>query len=183
MERYLHFNLVKGNGGLVNETISGVARSIASECDVGNDEVFSYWELVTCWQLISTEEYVLSLMLEGNAAILEAYGTCGNMYAVEYATSEPFLGFQLSLSDERSWDLRAQLALALLDMIEALENTVFGTLYLCDVQESNYGVVSIKLLFVPMSVQWNPTPDFKVAGTSLSLYQAAHQKCCGWGHK
>ena len=144
VERYLHLHLVKLDNHLANATVSLVARNIASECDVGGDGVFSHQELITCWQLVSTEEYILYSVLESNSAILDVYGTCGNMYAVEYAESQPFLGFQISLTDDRSWDFRARLAVALLDMIEALEDTVFGTLHLCDVQESNFGVVSFQ---------------------------------------
>jgi hypothetical protein len=127
---------------VANRTLLRVVRNLAKECDVGNDGVFTHRELVTCWELVSTEEYILYSLLEENSAALDVYGTCGNMYAVEYAASQPFLGFQLSLLDERSWAFRAKLAIALLDMIEALEDTVFGTLYLCDVQEANFGVVS-----------------------------------------
>lgn len=143
VERYLHLNIVRVNDRKANETTSQVARNIASECDVGYDGILSHWELITCWQLVSTEEYILYSLLHDNSAMLDVYGTCGNMYTVEYAASEPFLGFQSSMSDDRSWDLRARLAVALLGMIEALEDTVFGTLHLCDVQESNFGVVSI----------------------------------------
>ena len=120
-----------------------VADDIIGECDVGGDKVFSYWETITCWQLASTDEYILYALLNGNDATLQLYGACGNMYAVEYATAQPFFEHQTSLTDNRPWEFRAQLGLAMLDMIEALENTPYGTLYLCDVQESNFGIVSV----------------------------------------
>ena len=120
-----------------------MAVNTAFECDVHSDGVLSYWETITCWQLISTDEYILYSLLHDNSATPSVYGACGNMYAVEYATSQPFLGVQTSLSDVRSWDFRAHLAAAMLDMVEAFEDTIYGTLYLCDVQESNFGVVSL----------------------------------------
>ena len=143
MERYLHYSLMTESTSVANQTKLEVVTRIAKECDVGNDGVFSYWELVTCWQLASTNEYVVYSMLHDNSAMLDMYGACGNLYAVEYAASQPFLGYQTSLTETRSWDFRASLAVALLEMIEALEDTIFGTVYLCDVQESNFGVVSL----------------------------------------
>lgn len=119
-----------------------VATNIAKECDVSSDGVFSYLETITCWQLVTNEEYILYSILQGNSAILDVYGVCGNMYAVQYAASEPFLGYLTSLSDSRTWEFRSKLAIALLNMVEALENTSYGTLYLCDVQEPNFGIVS-----------------------------------------
>ena len=92
---------------------------------------------------METVEYVLYLMLRGKSAALDIYGVCGNMYAVQYAAAEPYLGFQSSWTDERSWNFRVRLALALLDMIESIDETPYGTLYLCDIQEANFGVVSI----------------------------------------
>lgn len=142
MRRHFHFNLARVNSDVANRTVLQVAKNIANECDVGSDGVLHHRELLTCWQLASTEEYVLYSILHDNSATLDVYGACGNMYAVEYAAPQPFLGYQTSFSDDRSWAFRTRLAVALLDMVEALEDTVFGTLYLCDVQESNFGVVS-----------------------------------------
>ena len=110
---------------------------------MGGDGILTYWEATTCWQLVTTDEYIFYSLLHNNSAILDVYGTCGNIYAVQYAAAEPFLGFQTSLSDGRSWEFRTKLALALLNMVKALEDTPYGTLYLCDVQEPNFGVVSL----------------------------------------
>ena len=114
---------------------------IFSECDIGRDGVLNYDEALPCWQLVETDEYTLFSMLQGKSGIPDIYGTCGNMYAVQYANAEPYLGFQTTMSETRPWNLRAKLAIALLDMIESLEHTPYGTLYLCDVQEANFGVV------------------------------------------
>ena len=138
----------------ISERTLQVSNKIVSECDVGGDKVLSFWETITCWQLAISDEYVLYSLLNGNDAMLELYGACGNMYAVEYAAAQPFIEYQSSLTDNRSWALRAQLAVALLDMIEALENTPYGTLYLCDVQESNFGIVRM-YLFQKMCVGHN----------------------------
>lgn len=120
-----------------------MTSNIIRECDVGSDDVLSYWELVACWELVILDEYVFYSLLHDNSAILNVYGSCGNMYAVEYAVATPFLGFLITPSDGRSWEFRSKLAVALLDMVVALENTPYGSLHLCDVQESNFGVVSL----------------------------------------
>ena len=80
--------------------------------------------------------------------MLDVYGVCGNMYAVQYAAAEPFLGFQGKWSDGRNWNLRARLAIALLEMVEELEETPYGTFYLCDIQEPNFGVVRIIYMYM-----------------------------------
>ena len=126
-------------------TVQGVLR----ECDLRQDDSLSYPELITCWQLVYTAEYVLYSLLRDNVAVPDILGVCGNMYAVEYAASAPFLGFTSSLFDGRSWEFRSDLAVALLDMVEVLENTSYGTLYLCDVQESNFGVVCTRYSRTP----------------------------------
>jgi hypothetical protein len=123
-----------------------VIEEIFSECDVGNDGILGYDESIPCWQLIETDEYMLYKLLREKSAMLNVYGVCGNMYAVEYAAAEPFLGFLSSWSDGRDWRLRARLALALLEMITEFEDTPYGTFYLCDVQEPNFGVVRFTII-------------------------------------
>lgn len=98
-------------------------------------------ETIVCWELIETDEYMLNMMLKGSSATLEVYGSCGNMYAIQYADAGPFMGYKTSLSETRPWGLRAQLAIAILELIESFEHTPYGTLYLCDVQEANFGIV------------------------------------------
>ena len=118
-----------------------VLENIFSECDVLEDGLLTYSEALVCWQLVETEEYVLYSLLKGRSAIPDLYGACGNMYAVQYATAEPYLGNFPVSSDGRSWGFRVQLTLALAEMVRSIEDTPYGTLYLCDVQEPNFGVV------------------------------------------
>ena len=138
-------NQIKGQPYGDERTLK-ILQNIINECDVGNDGSLSHRELTTCWQLLDTTEYIIYSLLQDNAATPNVYGVCGNMYAVEYADAAPFLGFTSSFFDDRSWELRAELAVALLDMIEVLENTTYGTLHVCDVQESNFGIVSYNVL-------------------------------------
>ena len=116
-------------------------KNIFSECDVLDDGLLTYSEALVCWQLVETEEYVLYSLLQGRSAIPDLYGVCGNMYAVQYVAAEPYLGGLPSLSDWRSWRFKVQLVLALIEMVRDIEHTPYGTLHLCDVKESNFGVV------------------------------------------
>ncbi len=119
-----------------------LAEEIFDECDVLGNGVLEYGnEALVCWQLVETNEYVFYSLLQGMKGIPDVYGVCGHVYAVQYAPSEPFMGFESSIHDHRQWDFRVRLALGLLDMIESIEETPLGTLYLCDVQGANFGVV------------------------------------------
>lgn len=124
-----------------NGDATKVIQNILLECDLHKDGVLGYEEASGCWQLVKTEEYVFYSMLRGRSGIPELYGTCGSLFAVQHATPEPFQGFKRVMYDTRSWSFRARLALALLDMIESIEDTPYGPLYLCDVKEPNFGVI------------------------------------------
>jgi hypothetical protein len=134
----LFMNLAGGR--VVGRTEETVER-VFSECDVLGDGQLSYSEAVVCWSLLETDEFVFLSLLRGLSAVPDLYGACGNMYASQFATSKPLLSYTLTVADNRTWALRAQLAMALIDMVASLENTLYGTLYLCDVQESNFGFV------------------------------------------
>ena len=129
-------------GGIHTHHTTRVVNEIFSECDVGNDEVFLVSEVLACLELILTSEYMLYKLLSNSNATPDVYGSCGNMYAVQYVDPEPFMGYKTSFSETRSWKERARLAVAILDLIESIEHTPYGTLYLCDVQEANFGLVS-----------------------------------------
>ena len=124
------------------ESTINVLEDIFSECDLLEDGILHYNEAITCFQLVETEEYIIYSLLQGIGGVPDLYGACGNMYAIQYAPSEPFLGYETTtVYETRLWNFRARLALGLIGLVESLEDTPFGTLYLCDVQESNFGVV------------------------------------------
>ena len=102
---------------------------------MGGDGILLLPEATACWELTETDEYMLNMLLKGSSATLDVYGTCGNMYAIQYANAKPFK------TRKRSWNLRARLAIAILELIESIEHTPYGTLYLCDVHEANFGIV------------------------------------------
>ena len=116
-------------------------EDIVAGCDVQADSVLHDHELVICWQLITTPEYVRFALLQGHSGIPDLYGNCGPMYAVQFVNPKPFLGYETVDADKRSWKYRVQLSLAILDMIESVEETPYGTFHICDMQEANFGIV------------------------------------------
>ena len=117
-----------------------VAKHVLSECDKNADGVFSLIEASYCLHMFENDEILTMMLLSGNRGIPTLYGTCGNMVAVEYVTSSPLVALSI-VKEYRSWDLRAKMALALIEMIEGLEDTRYGTLFLCDFQRGNFGFV------------------------------------------
>lgn len=130
-------------GGTHHDHTTQVLNKIFSECDVAQNGVLRLTESLSCWELIQSDEYMLYMLLSDLSAVPKVYGTCGDIYAVEYADAEPFMEYKTSWSETRSWTFRAELALAVMDLIEEFEETPYGTLYLCDIQEANLGIVRV----------------------------------------
>lgn len=124
------------------DRLAKVLDEIFTECDIENDGIFLSVEALACWEFIESNEYVLLMLLRDSNAMPKVYGTCGNLYAVEYADASPYIGCKTCLSDNRTWTYRANLAVAILELIENIEDTPYGTLHLCDVHEGNFGLVS-----------------------------------------
>ena len=112
---------------------------IYKEC-AGEDGVLTYHEMGYCFTLLESDEFLLSVLLQDTHSIPDLYGTCGSVFGVEHISTELLETLSRLIRDERSWITKAKLGLALLDMIERLDKTPYGTLYLCDVQFPNFGV-------------------------------------------
>ena len=122
-----------------NSSVSDIAlERIVGECDIHSDGVLTGPELQHCSRLVQPE-LILSTLLKDSDAIPLAFGTCGEMVAFEYASSEPL---HSGLLYRRPWWESVELAIAVLDMIHALEHTAYGALYICDMQWKNLGVVN-----------------------------------------
>ena len=119
-------------------------QTILEGCDLNGDGNIPYPDFVICLQLIHTDEYVIGLLLDGYVGIPKIYGTCGGFYSVQYA-GDPILSNSLSWQHFTSslppWNERALVAIEFLNVIEVFEKTPFGVLFLCDLQQSNFGVV------------------------------------------
>lgn len=125
------------------EDLSLIEKTLFTECDVDDNSRLTYNELTVCLQLAFTEEYLFSLILQGNPSVPVVYGTCGTQIAVEYMDIHPFgRSWHVSpyITAAGSWQERAAMAIAFLDLVESMEHTPYGVLFLCDVQTSNFGL-------------------------------------------
>ena len=127
-----------------------------------------------------TSEYVRFALLQGRSGIPDLYGNCGLMYAVQFVNPKPFLGYETVDADKRSWKYRVQLSLALLDMIESVEETPYGTFHICDMQEANFGIVETDGKLVAKAIDID-TGFFKPQVQSAES-DRQHAKHCRVGH-
>ena len=125
---------IYGNKSITDSILS----RIVSECDIGGDGALIGQEIQQCGRLIQLE-LVLDTLFKSNKLVPEIYGTCGEMLAAEYASQSPL---RSGIFDRKPWSQRVQLALALLDYVQELEHTPYGTLYICDLQLRHLGVVN-----------------------------------------
>ena len=128
-----------------------VAKHILSECDKGADGIFTKLESGYCWHMVDRDEILFMFLLYGSSAIANLYGTCGNMMAVEFASPDPLVRLPVA-KEYRSWKLRVRMVIALIEMIEELEDTKYGTLLLCDFQRSNFGFIEVNGQLVAKSI-------------------------------
>ena len=124
-----------------------------SEC-AGSDGVLSYHEMWYCYALLESDEFLLSLLLRNSNCVPNLYGICGHVFGVEYMPVEMLEALPRLVVDERSWLTKVNLGLAMLDMIKRLDETPYGTFYLCDVQFTNFGAIKSKsgIIVVPIDV-------------------------------
>ena len=115
-----------------------VLDRIVSECDIKGDGVLSGSELQHCGRLIQPGLLLHTIFNKSNRLVPEIYGSCGELLAMEFASS---YSLRDNIYERRPWPGRVQLALALLDYIQVLEHTAYGTLYLCDLHWKNLGAI------------------------------------------
>ena len=142
------FKSVLGDKTNAQSVVNLLSESVVAECitkhHMSKDQKLRNVEALNCWQLAASKEYIVTSLMQGKPHIPELKGVCGDLFAVEYVApldSDQFLGIKSVLAGQRSWNFRVRLALALLDVIEFVEETPYGTLHCCDVKESNFGVI------------------------------------------
>ena len=113
-----------------------VLDRILSECDVGADGILMGVELIHCSKLILPALILHTLL--NSTSVPKIYGSCGELVAFEYASPEDM---KSAIYGRSPWTKRVELAIALLDYIQRLEHTPYGTLYLCDLHRKNLGVL------------------------------------------
>ena len=130
-----------------------VINEFLLECDANSDALISYHEAASCMRILASKEYVFYVLLRGIPGVPEVYGTCGNIFAVQSTLADDIRD-HVAL-DPRTWKKRALIAISMLDMVEAFEHTPYGTVYLCDVQEGNFGVdSSLKVYAIDMDISY-----------------------------
>ena len=117
--------------------IKPILEKIVNECDVGSDGILSGVEQKYCAGIVQPG-FILSILLKNNTLVPQVYGSCGEIVVSEYVSSKLL---HTGIFDRKPWTQRVEVALALLDMIQKLEHTPYGTLYLCDMQWKNLGTV------------------------------------------
>ena len=133
-----------------------VLRKFARSCDREGDGFLDFNEALHCWHLTENHEFMLSLLLDGNPAVPKQFGFCGPVFAQEYASSKPLRTLAFA-RDPRSWRFRARMAIALIEMVEHLERTRYGTLYLCDMKESNFGFIEVNGKYIAKPIDLDLT--------------------------
>ena len=155
LKRAIH-SIMLGTGK--HNVSDSVLEELARECDGNKDKMVSLVEAASCLRIIASEEYLYYVMLRGVAGMPEAYGTCGNSFAVESFLSADMENHVIR-TDPRSWAKRAKIAIALIELIESFEKTSYGTVFLCDVKEGNFGVKtlpdgSVKVAAIDMDISF-----------------------------
>ena len=154
-----HFDLVV-NLSYINYVVDkhtliskDIFNYLHSEC-AGNDGVLSYHEMWYCYALLESDEFLLSVLLKNSYCVPNLYGICGHVFGVEYMPVEMLEALPRLMVDERSWVTKVKLGLAMLDMVMRLDQTPYGTLYLCDIQFTNFGAFKSKsgIIVAPIDV-------------------------------
>lgn len=124
-----------------------------TEC-AGTDGILSYQEMWHCYALLESDEFLLSVLLKDSLCVPKLYGICGHVFGVEYFPVEMLEALPRLIVDERTWSTKAKLGLAMLDMVKRLDETPYGTFYLCDIQFTNFGVLKLKssIIVAPIDV-------------------------------
>ena len=107
--------------------------------DENEDGMYSEEEVRQLFVLLNRREFLHNWLL-GISHLPRLHGFCGEVYAVEGTQPHPLLAGGKLPYRHSTWEVRSQLALSFLDLIVKFENTTFGTLHLCDLSPSAFGL-------------------------------------------
>lgn len=103
-------------------------------------------EMDSAWMLLQDEDYLSTVLFAKNDIFPRRIGTCGNLYAIEYAETIKGTSALFSLEDdEEEWERRVRLAVLLLDLLVKLDD---ANLQLCNVQFKNFGSLGNRLQYL-----------------------------------
>ena len=91
------------------------------------------------WTLILDNEYVFSRLFQHFDVFPELFGSCGGLYVVE--KMKPLnMPHYLQRVNYQGWVERVKVGLAILDLVEELENMFDHPLHLCDIKSEHFGL-------------------------------------------
>ena len=99
----------------------------------------SNWRRANVWSLIQDNEYVLSKLHASLDVFPTLMGTCGGLYVVEALEPLSYPHYLAKLSFSQ-WAQRVSVALAILDLLDELENVFDQPIHLCDVKPEHFGI-------------------------------------------
>jgi len=97
------------------------------------------WQRSNVWSLIQDNEYVLSKLHASLDVFPTLMGTCGGLYVVEALEPLSYPHYLAKLSFSQ-WAQRVSVALAILDLLDELENVFDQPIHLCDVKPEHFGI-------------------------------------------
>ena len=121
-------------------TPPSILVDIVKECDYNSDGVVAVSEALSCFDIVTSKEYLMCRLLHDVPGIPNVYGTCGKIFAMESLNTDRMQSFLWA--DPRPWNQRARMVLSFLNLIKNLESTPYGVAYMCDAYENNFAVNS-----------------------------------------
>ena len=91
------------------------------------------------WTLMLDSEYVFSRLFQHFDVFPELFGSCGGLYVVE--KMKPLnMPYYLQRVTFQGWVERVKVGLAILDLVEELDNMFDHPVHLCDVKSEHFGL-------------------------------------------
>jgi len=124
------------------------------------------------WSLLQQDEYVFMKYLAGVKYVPSILGTCGHMYAVEFAppgrlfTPNVLHMSDFSVNQAPSWEERLATALLLIELLRVFDEHFHEPLHICDLKGSNFGINVDNMLKI---IDW----DMVVFNSKLNMIFAA----------
>jgi len=91
------------------------------------------------WTLALDNEYVFSRIFSHYDVFPEMFGSCGGIYVVERLRPLDMPSY-LQRVNFQGWVERVKVSLAILDLLEELDNMFLAPLHLCDIKPEHFGL-------------------------------------------
>ena len=98
------------------------------------------WQRANVWSLLQDNEYVLSKLYASVDIFPTLLGTCGGLYVVEALEPLAFPPRYFAKLSFNQWAQRVSVTLAILDLLDELENVFEDPVHLCDVKPEHFGI-------------------------------------------